>query len=164
MNSYPDEHYHTWPHPITADELQRGEYLRSLTPREELALFMAARGHCLQDIGQKSDTYVSYAHAHKLAPKLPENLWFLRDALRQEVDPRELAILKVEAARMRAEAFFAENARLKVLNDERRDRETRRVMEFNLRARQNPLTPFAADVITTEFDSLHPDPGFQFPH
>ena len=165
MNSYPDEHYHTWPLPISRDEIQRGEYLRSLTHREELALFLAARGHCLQDNGRQPDSYVAYAHAYELSPKMPENLYFLRRALRQQVNPQMVALQEAENARRRAELSYAENARLRILNDERRDREFQRVMELNRRAQQNPLTPFAPDFNSnTTFAPSNPDLSFPFPN
>jgi hypothetical protein len=99
MNSFPDEHYYTWPHPMTAPEVERGEYLRSLTPREELAQFLAARGHCLDENGREAEAYVAYAHAYELAPKQPETMMFLRRALRGAIDPEVLARQKGEAGR-----------------------------------------------------------------
>jgi hypothetical protein len=65
MNSFPDEHYHTWPHPITSEEIQRGFYLRSLNPSETLAMCLAARAYVLEDNGDISAACVMYAEAAK---------------------------------------------------------------------------------------------------
>lgn len=35
-DSPPDEHYREWPLPISPEEVASGEYLRSLTPAQEL--------------------------------------------------------------------------------------------------------------------------------
>ena len=35
FGSFPDEHYMTWPRPISREEVERGEYLRSLSAGEE---------------------------------------------------------------------------------------------------------------------------------
>ena len=91
MNSHSDEHYQTWPQPLSAAEIKNNVYLRSLTPREELAVFMAARGHCLQDTGRSAESYVAYAHAHELDPQLPETLGFLREAVRGTIDRPAMA-------------------------------------------------------------------------
>jgi len=47
--SFPDEHYMTWPAPWSDVEIKGGYYLKSMTPAQELATFLATRGHCLED-------------------------------------------------------------------------------------------------------------------
>jgi hypothetical protein len=44
--THPDDHYRTWPYPWTAFEKRLGWWLKSLTPRQELALFLDSRGTC----------------------------------------------------------------------------------------------------------------------
>jgi hypothetical protein len=44
-----DDYYRTWPFPISDQELARGYYLTSMTPREELACFIQQRGKCWLD-------------------------------------------------------------------------------------------------------------------
>lgn len=44
VNVHPDDHYRAWPFPVTHQEEQEHGYLRSLTPRQELAEFVAGRG------------------------------------------------------------------------------------------------------------------------
>lgn len=68
LNSYPDEHYKTFPETLTEKELASGTYLRSLTPAQELSMFMAARGYVLDDTGHKYEATVAYAYAHMLDP------------------------------------------------------------------------------------------------
>ncbi len=134
MNSHPDEHYHTWPYPITAAEIERGEYLRALTPREELALFLAGRGHCLDENGREAEAYVAYAHAYELAPKQPENLVFLRRALRESIDLPALARQKGEAGRERSAALFDDVILQNRLTQAQMERQFRQEQEFS---RQN---------------------------
>ena len=50
-NTPDDDYYKTWPHEISEKEVYLGHFLRNLDPYEELAEFMAARGHCLLDRG-----------------------------------------------------------------------------------------------------------------
>ena len=69
MLSFDDDYYKSWPHQITDQEVQANHYLASLTPAEELAPFLAARGHCLSDIGRADEARFAYAHAARLDPK-----------------------------------------------------------------------------------------------
>lgn len=67
MGVYADEHYQTWPTPISDEEVARGEFLRSLSPSEELAVFLGARGHCLVDNGRHAEALEWYRQAfHRL--------------------------------------------------------------------------------------------------
>src|ERR1035437_8744782 len=68
MNRYGDEHFKQWPFPVTEEEIQADGYLKSLTPVEELALFLSLRGHCLKEAGRISEAVASYAEAVRLAP------------------------------------------------------------------------------------------------
>ena len=68
MNRYDDEHFKQWPFPVTEEEIQADGYLKSLTPVEELALFLSLRGHCLKEAGRVSEAIASYAEAVRLAP------------------------------------------------------------------------------------------------
>ena len=68
LNTYSDDHYRTWPSTLTPKEQASGAYLRSLTPAQELGLFMAARGYVLDDTDRKHEATVAYAYAHMLDP------------------------------------------------------------------------------------------------
>jgi hypothetical protein len=52
MNTPPDDRYRLWPYPINDEEERLYGYLKSLTPREELAQFVARRGYRWWDVGQ----------------------------------------------------------------------------------------------------------------
>ena len=68
MNRYDDEHFKRWPFPVSEEEIQADGYLRSLTPAEELALFLSLRGHCLREAGCLPEAIASYTEAVRLAP------------------------------------------------------------------------------------------------
>jgi len=68
MNRYGDEHFKQWPFPVTEEEIRADGYLKSLTPVEELALFLSLRGHCLKEAGRMPEAIASYAESVRLAP------------------------------------------------------------------------------------------------
>jgi hypothetical protein len=68
MNRYDDEHFKQWPFPVTEEEIQADGYLKSLSPVEELALFLSLRGHCLKEAGRLPEAVVSYTEAIRLVP------------------------------------------------------------------------------------------------
>ncbi len=75
-----DEYYLTWPLKIFPSE--RTGYLYSKSPREELAVFLAMRGHCLHDNLRFDEAAQAYSAAHGLAPRDPHyrNFWQLAEA------------------------------------------------------------------------------------
>ena len=85
LNCFPDEYYHTWPVPLTPAEIASGQYLKSLTPDEELAVFLSVRGHCLEATGRLPEAQLAYAQAHQLAPASTQYLAFLAAAVRKEM-------------------------------------------------------------------------------
>ena len=68
MNRYDDEHFKQWPFPVTEDEIKADGYLQSLTPVEELAVFLSLRGHCLREAGRTQEAASAYRAAAKLVP------------------------------------------------------------------------------------------------
>lgn len=68
MNTPDDQFYREWPLPIADDEVTRGDYLKSLTIEEDLAVFLAARGHCLFDHGRFEEALEMYREATKRLP------------------------------------------------------------------------------------------------
>ncbi|HEX4131056.1 MAG TPA: hypothetical protein VHZ24_13525 [Pirellulales bacterium] len=64
----PDAHYRNWPAPIVDADVRDGIYLKSLTPREELAEFVATRGYCLQANGRLIEAADTLRCASQLAP------------------------------------------------------------------------------------------------
>lgn len=88
LSTPPDDHYRTWPRPISAGDVKSGLFLRNLNPDEELAAFVATRGHCFEDRGLLRDAIVAYSHAHRLAPTDPHYTVFLMQAINKEIDAR----------------------------------------------------------------------------
>lgn len=70
MDSHPDDFYHDWPMRIQREELESGQYLHSLTPREALASFLALRGNCLQDNARFDEAAHAYHYACLFAPHI----------------------------------------------------------------------------------------------
>ncbi len=85
LNCFPDEYYRTWPIPISEAEIKECGYLKSLSPAEEMAVFLAARGHCLEANGRLAEAELAQAQAHVLAPQSPLYLGFLAGAVRKEM-------------------------------------------------------------------------------
>ena len=85
LNCFPDDYYRTWPVPVSDEEIRRGDYLKSLTPDEELAVFLATRGHCLEANGRLAEAQLAHAQAHVLAPKSPVYLAFLAASVKKEL-------------------------------------------------------------------------------
>jgi hypothetical protein len=86
-----DEYYRTWPKPINALEIQEGYFLRSLSPREELAVFLGERGNCLLDNMRFLEAMRAYKSAAELAPNDPciENAWATSSILYMAIDNAE---------------------------------------------------------------------------
>lgn len=91
LSTFEDRHYAEWPTKLTEREMMNDWFLRSLTPAEELAVFLMQRGHCLEDTGRTAEAQVAYAIAHKLAPKSPEALDYLVNVVRREATARASA-------------------------------------------------------------------------
>ena len=71
FNDHPDSYYQNWPYKITDAELKQGWYLKSLTPAEELAVFLQNRANCLMDNGRFAEAKVAFTHSYRLAPQDP---------------------------------------------------------------------------------------------
>lgn len=54
--------------PASDEEVQSEGYLKSLTPPEELAVFLSLRGNCLKESGRKAEAASCYAAALQLTP------------------------------------------------------------------------------------------------
>ncbi len=81
---HPDDHYRRWPYPISDEEIKAGHYLKPHTPAQELAAFMAARGHCLEEHPRLDETIHAYEQAVRLDPNNPNYRGFLRLMLRKK--------------------------------------------------------------------------------
>ncbi len=180
MSSHPDSYYQTWPLPLTDGDLTRGTYLRSLSPREELSVFMDARGHCLRDNGYKSAAAIAYAHAYHLDPMLPENLGFLQEVVGNQIDPKVLAAQQARERSRQADIDYEHSERRRQFLEEQRQREYDRVQRMN-RSRDshdfsqlNPFNPSIPDSFTggvpstadfsqPSFQPSNPQPPSPFP-
>ncbi|MCG3181551.1 MAG: hypothetical protein BIFFINMI_03947 [Phycisphaerae bacterium] len=81
FSSFPDDYYKTWPFKLTDFEVQTNGYLVSLTPAEELAEFLASRGHCGMDNGQPAFAARCYENAYRYDPRRPAYAaWFAEAA------------------------------------------------------------------------------------
>ncbi len=65
---FSDDYYRHWPFEVSPDQVAAEGYLKSLTPPEELAVFLSIRGMCLREAGRLSEAADSFAAAAKLAP------------------------------------------------------------------------------------------------
>ncbi len=69
LNCHPDDYYRGWPFPTTPEEEKCCGWLLSQTPREELAGFLASRGHCLLDNRQFREAVDAYSWASSLSER-----------------------------------------------------------------------------------------------
>jgi hypothetical protein len=83
VSYHPDEYYRTWPKPISEAEIQRGEFLKSLTPAEELSSFLIDRGMCLDQNGRYPEARAAFGEAHRLMPQSAYHLRQLAISMRQ---------------------------------------------------------------------------------
>lgn len=92
--SHPDDYYLRWPIQATPEEVAGTYFLKSLSPREELAGFLIQRAMCLRDNDRYREAVESACYSHELAPHHRLHLetvlrlmrqW--RDKLDQEMPP-----------------------------------------------------------------------------
>jgi hypothetical protein len=63
-----DEFYKKWPFPLSEADIQAEDYLKSLSAKEELSVFLSIRAECQTDNGQLGDALASFSLACKLVP------------------------------------------------------------------------------------------------
>lgn len=81
-----DEHYKNWPEQVSKKEIKANKFLKSLTPKEELALFLETKGHCLFDTERIAEAQVMYANAYRLMPTL-NRLGYMNAVIKKEYVP-----------------------------------------------------------------------------
>src|SRR5262249_10838641 len=69
LSCHPDESYRTGFYAITPDIEKKGRFLVSMTPREELAIFLAQRFHFWRDVGKDRRAIDAMAWASALIPE-----------------------------------------------------------------------------------------------
>jgi len=83
LNEYTDDKYKQWPYPITDEEIKAEGYLQSLTPAQELSVFLNIRAGCLYQAGRLQETIAALAAAEKLEPNWRGNRVLLAQAEQQ---------------------------------------------------------------------------------
>ena len=68
VNRFEDDYYRHWPFEISKAEEAAEGYLKSLSPAEELAVFLSIRGMCLRESGRLAEAAESFAAASRLSP------------------------------------------------------------------------------------------------
>ena len=96
FSSYDDDHYKSWPLKTTDYEVRFNRYLISLTPAEELAQFLAARGHCAIDNKRLHHAALCYETAYRYDPSRPcYRAWFTKAAMRCGYRPSTPALARL---------------------------------------------------------------------
>jgi hypothetical protein len=68
LSRFDDEYYRHWPFEVDRAEEAAEGYLKSLTPPEELAVFLSIRGMCLRENRRLPEAAEAFAAAVRLAP------------------------------------------------------------------------------------------------
>jgi tetratricopeptide (TPR) repeat protein len=80
LDEYQDEHFKQWPLPVTGDDIKNEGYLQSLTPAQELSVFLRSRAMCLREAGRWKEAVAAHAAALKLEPNWRSNQILLAEA------------------------------------------------------------------------------------
>lgn len=68
VNVMTDAKFKSWPLAISEDEIAKGLYLKSLSPRQELAIFLSIRGSVLNYFGKTDQAIEAVRLAHEIDP------------------------------------------------------------------------------------------------
>ncbi len=68
LSTYDDDYYRTGRYELDPETERAGQFLKSLTPREELAIFLTERGICWRELGQWKHAAEAFGTASGLAP------------------------------------------------------------------------------------------------
>lgn len=85
LNTFDDDYYKKWPLPMSASEEKY--YLKSMTPDQEKATFLALRGDCLDANGRYAESLDAYTKASQLDPEFKPYLAAIAD-LRKKMTPK----------------------------------------------------------------------------
>jgi hypothetical protein len=83
LNCYPDQEYMEWPFPISKAEMETGMYIKSLSPRRELAAFLELRSLCLKQNKHEKEYLTVKIFADNLRRKEGVDLDNLSQLMRQ---------------------------------------------------------------------------------
>jgi len=102
FSSYEDNYYTTWPRKLTETQVRENRYLLSLSPPEELAQFLASRGHCGVDNKQLAFAARCYENAYRQDSSRPSyQNWFLDTAMKSGYRPVTPTLARLLSHRMR---------------------------------------------------------------
>lgn len=104
LNTYPDEYYKTWPLPASEEEIKANRYLVALTPKEELAMCLENRGHCLSANSFFAEAEAVFAETLSLCPVMGRYRAFLADARNKRQMTANGGWQRVDPARMKKTA------------------------------------------------------------
>ncbi|MEQ9587244.1 MAG: hypothetical protein RJS97_04750 [Parvibaculaceae bacterium] len=101
FGSYPDKHYTEWPVQLSDEELNSGWYLKSMSPRQELAAFLATRGSCLTDTGRFGEALQCFDWCRRLTgeSRYEEHLLSEQDRFNHILAARRASMLEVQRHR-----------------------------------------------------------------
>jgi len=67
VNRFSDDYYRHWPLEVSEEEIHAEGYLKSLSPTEELAVFLSIRAMCLSEVNRYAEAAKSFREAARLA-------------------------------------------------------------------------------------------------
>ena len=79
----PDDHYCTGQYEMSAETVEACGYLQSLSPREELASFLAQRGECWMQETVYREAVTSFAWANEIDPRRQQHSFLTFQAMEQ---------------------------------------------------------------------------------
>lgn len=79
----PDEHFMTWPVALTREELAEGIYMKSLTEKQEVAMFRSTRSICLLENGKYAESLRECQLAFILASEQHQYSWQIMDTYKK---------------------------------------------------------------------------------
>lgn len=87
VSHYDDSVYRQWPFPVSDEEIKAEGYLKSLTPAEELSVFLSIRGMCQTEHGLRGDALASFNLAYRYEPAWKGNQVLLAQARQRLARP-----------------------------------------------------------------------------
>lgn len=72
LSRFDDDYYRHWPFELSPKEEKANGYLLSLTPRQELAVFLSIRAMCLRDAGRLAEAAGCFLRASRIDPSCQE--------------------------------------------------------------------------------------------
>jgi len=111
FHRFNDDYYKSWPTQLTERQIEVNGFLESLSPAEELAQFLAARGHHGADVGRIDFAARCYENAYRYDTRRPcYQSWFVEIAMRSRSykpsTPALVTLMQHNIARKHMEQFL----------------------------------------------------------